>query len=85
MQTATDSQTTAKTYLTLANTRAVDIRVVGTDPKTTPSVHVTRRKSGVWEAWHSDQLHGITSGSFRHCVAHARRAAIRRVAPFLNR
>ncbi|PPG32655.1 hypothetical protein [Rathayibacter sp. AY2B9] len=78
-------QTTAKNYLTLANTCAVDVRVVGTDPKTMPTVHVTRRKSGDWEAWHSDQLHGITSGSFRHCVAHARRTAIRRVTPFLSR
>lgn len=85
MQTATDLQTTAKTYLTLTGTRAVSIRVVGTDPATTPSVLVTRRTSGVWEAWHSDELYGITSGSFRHCVTHARRAAIRRVAPFMSR
>ncbi|PTL71311.1 hypothetical protein C1I63_18995 [Rathayibacter caricis DSM 15933] len=85
MQTTTVPQTTAKTYLTLANTRAVSVRVEGTDPKTTPSVLVTRRPSGTWEAWHSDELHGFTSGSFRLCVMYARRAAIRRHAQTVTR
>jgi len=85
MQTSTVPQTTAKTYLTLANTRAVSVRVEGTDPKTTPSVLVTRRPSGIREAWHSDELHGFTSGSFRLCVMYARRAAIRRHAQTVTR
>ena len=85
MQTTTVPQTTAKTYLILANTRAVSVRVEGADPKTVPSVLVTRRPSGTWEAWHSDELHGFTSGSFRMCVMYARRSAIRRHAQTATR
>ncbi|PPG90871.1 hypothetical protein C5C39_09735 [Rathayibacter sp. AY1F3] len=83
MQTTTVPQTVATTYVPLNGKRSVS--VVGADFATTPSVYVTRRPSGTWEAWHSDQLHAFTSGSFRRCVAAACRAALHRHASAVTR
>ncbi|TDX74865.1 hypothetical protein EDF35_3840 [Rathayibacter sp. PhB151] len=85
MQTSTIPRTTAKTYVPHSGIRGVSVRVEGTDPATVPSVLITRRPSGLWEAWHSDQLNSFTTGSFRQCVTYARRAALRRHAPTITR